>query len=370
MRVNFNDLASQWSLVKEDCMRDFEDLFSRSNFILGDYVKKFEDSFASFIGCRYAIGVSNGTDALKLSAQALQLSGKSLFLIPANTYVATIMGIEQAYPDADYKLIDCDEFHQMDVKLLETKLSEEARFYDNIVIVPVHLYGYTVNMDEVMRLADQHSCIVLEDSSQAHGATWKHGKAGSYGKVSAFSLYPGKNLGAAGDAGIITTDDEEIYNRLVKLRNLGSSKKYIHEVRGSNHRLDTLQAIVLNHKLPLLQSWNEDRRKVVTKYESLIKNPLVTLPETPPHCSPVHHVYPVLVNDRDRFVKHLDDNGIQSGIHYPIIISEMPMYSDLPYKSDARAYYYSKRMVSLPIHPFMSDEEVNYLCKVINEYGE
>jgi dTDP-4-amino-4,6-dideoxygalactose transaminase len=368
MKVKFNDLASQWSLVKEDCMRDFDDLFSRSNFILGDYVKKFEESFASFIGCKYAIGVSNGTDALKLSAQALQLSGKSLFLIPANTYVATLMGIEQAYPDADYKLIDCDEFHQMDVKLLETKLSEEARFYDNIVIVPVHLYGYTVNMDEVLRIADHYSCIVLEDSSQAHGATWKDGKAGSYGMASAFSLYPGKNLGAAGDAGIITTDDKDIYNRLVKLRNLGSSKKYIHEVRGGNHRLDTLQAIILNHKLPFLYSWNEARRQIVFKYESLIKNPLVSLPKTPPHCSPVHHVYPVLVKDRDKFMKHLNKNDIETGIHYPIIISEMPMYRDLPYRSDAIAYTYSKQMVSLPIHPFMSDEEINHVCSVINSY--
>jgi dTDP-4-amino-4,6-dideoxygalactose transaminase len=368
MKVNFNDLAAQWNLVKQDCMRDFDDLFSRSNFILGDYVQKFEENFASFIGCKYALGVSNGTDALKLSAQALELAGKSLFLIPANTYVATIMGIEQAYPHADYMLVDCDEYHQMDVKLLESKLDKEASNYDNVVIVPVHLYGYTVDMDAVMSLANQYSCIVLEDSSQAHGATWKGQKAGSFGKVSAFSLYPGKNLGAAGDAGVITTDDEQVYNRLIKLRNLGSSKKYIHEVKGSNHRLDTLQAIVVNHKLSFLQSWNEARREIVKMYEMLINNPRVTLPETPSGCCPVHHVYPVLVDDRDRFIEYLNDNDIQSGIHYPIIISEMEMYSDLDDKSDPRAHSYSKRMVSLPIHPFMSDEEIDYLCEVINNY--
>jgi dTDP-4-amino-4,6-dideoxygalactose transaminase len=368
MKVKFNDLNSQWSLVKEDCMRDFDDLFSKSNFILGDYVKKFEESFASFIGCKYAVGVSNGTDALKLSAQALQLRGKSLFLIPANTYVATLMGIEQAYPNADYKLIDCDEYHQMDMDLLANHLAEEHKHYDNIVIVPVHLYGYTVNMEKVMSFASEYSCTVLEDCSQAHGATWNGEKVGSYGRVSAFSLYPGKNLGAAGDAGIITTNDEEIYNLLLKLRNIGSSQKYIHEVKGGNHRLDTLQAIILNHKLPFLDSWNESRRRVVFKYESFIKNSSVNLPKTPPHCCPVHHVYPVLVKNRDKFLHHLNNNNIETSIHYPIIISEMPMYRDLSYGSDAKAYAFSKQMVSLPIHPFLFDEEINYICSVINEY--
>ena len=366
MKVPFNDLKAQWDLVKDSCMDDFNKLFSKSNFILGDAVEEFEKDFADFVGCKYAVGVSNGTDALKLSAQAMDLKGKTVFVIPSNTFVATLMGVEQAYPHADFRLVDCDKYHQIDVELLRQTV-KELKDYDNVVIVPVHLYGYTCNMGEVMKIANKFSCLVLEDSSQAHGAYDGLLMAGSYGKVSAFSLYPGKNLGAAGDAGIVTTNSKKIYDRLLLLRNLGSGQKYVHEIKGGNHRLDTLQAIVLKHKLPYLQEWNEKRRAIVKKYEAGINNLKVTLPVTPPRCTPVHHVYPVLVEDPEHFMKYLDNKEVQSGIHYPIIMSEMSMYSHLPCTS-ARAYEFSKKMVSLPIHPFMSEEEVLYVCNVINNY--
>jgi dTDP-4-amino-4,6-dideoxygalactose transaminase len=366
MIVPFNDLKAQWDTVKDSCVTDFDNLFTKSNFILGDAVKEFEEDFAEFVGCKYAVGVSNGTDALKLSAQALDLVGPTAFIIPANTFVATLMGIEQAYPEAVFKLVDCDEHHQMDIDMLH-KTVRELQYYDNIVIVPVHLYGYTCDMESIMQVANKFSCIVLEDSSQAHGAYHGDSMVGSFGKVSAFSLYPGKNLGAAGDAGIVTTNDKDIYERLQMLRNLGSKQKYVHEIKGGNHRLDTLQAIVLKHKLPHLQDWNERRRAIVKKYESLINNPKVSLPRTPPKCTPVHHVYPVLVDDREGFMSYLNDNSIQSGIHYPILMSEMPMYSNLS-RETSKANEFSKKMVSLPIHPFMSEAEVQYLCEVINKY--
>lgn len=366
MKVPFNDLKAQWDLVKDSCMDDFNKLFSKSNFILGDAVEEFEKDFADFVGCKYAVGVSNGTDALKLSAQAMDLKGKTVFVIPSNTFVATLMGVEQAYPHADFRLVDCDKYHQIDVELLRQTV-KELKDYDNVVIVPVHLYGYTCNMGEIMKIANKFSCLVLEDSSQAHGAYDGLLMAGSYGKVSAFSLYPGKNLGAAGDAGIVTTNSKKIYDRLLLLRNLGSGQKYVHTIKGGNHRLDTLQAIVVKHKLPYLKEWNEKRRAVVKKYEGVINNPKVALPYTPPRCTPVHHVYPVLVDERERFMNYLDDNGVQSGIHYPIIINEMPMYSLIPC-TNTRAYEFSKKMVSLPIHPFMSEEEVQYVCNVINNY--
>jgi len=366
MKVPFNDLKAQWDVVKDSCMADFNNLFTKSNFILGDSVKEFEEDFAKFVGCKYAVGVSNGTDALKLSAQALDLKGPTVFIIPSNTFVATLMGIEQAYPQASFRLVDCDEQHQMDADLLH-KTVKEVQDYQNVVIVPVHLYGYTCNMSKIMEIAKKFSCTVLEDSSQAHGAYDGLLMAGSYGKVSAFSLYPGKNLGAAGDAGIVTTNSKDIYDRLLLLRNLGSGQKYVHEIKGGNHRLDTLQAIVLKHKLPHLHTWNELRRGVVQGYEAYITNPRITLPKTPDRCVPVHHVYPVLVDDRERFMKYLDDKGVQNGIHYPIIINEMPMYSSIPC-TNTKAYEFSKKMVSLPIHPFMSEEEVQYVCKVINSY--
>lgn len=368
MTVKFNDLNKQWLAIKEKTLEGLDKLFERSNFILGEQVKSFETNFSNYVGTKYAVGVSNGTDALKLSAQSLDLKGKICFVIPANTYVASLFGPEQAYPEADFKLIDCDSHHQMDTDLLSEFLMKNRTNYDHVVLVPVHLYGYTCDMDKMMELKSKYNCLMIEDSSQSHGATWKDQPTGSFGEVSAFSLYPGKNLGAAGDAGVITTNDEKIYQRLLRLRNLGSVKKYVHEIKGSNHRMDTLQAIILDEKLKYIEGWNESRRLVVSKFEEKINNDKVTLPTTPKHCKPVHHIYPVLVDDRKEFTDHLDQCEIQWGLHYPICIEEMDPYKDIVEKSNARSLTFSKKMVSLPIHPFMSDEEIDYLCDKINEF--
>ena len=369
MKVNFNDLNAQWQVIKEPAMAGLEKLFERSNFILGEEVSQFETQFAEYVGSKYAVGVSNGTDALKLSAQAFDLQGKTCFVMPALTYVATLGGVEQAYPNADYNLIDCDDYFQIDCDLLSEYVRENRSLYDNMIIVPVHLYGYACNMTKICEIANEHNCIILEDSSQAHGTRWNDKAVGSFGNVSAFSLYPGKNLGAAGDAGIITTDDEKIYERLLMLRNLGSRKKHIHEIRGGNHRLDTMQANKKKKKLKHIEEWNEMRRKVVAKYEELMTNKSVTLPKTPSNCLPTHHVYPVLVKDRNKFTAHLDEHNVQWGMHYCVCMEEMPMYKHLS-KPNEDAINKSNHMVSLPIHPFMSNEEVEYLSNVINAYKE
>ena len=370
MKIPFNDLQSQWNLIKEDCYNDFDLLFDKSNFILGSWVKEFEDKFAEYVNCKYAVGVSNGTDAITLASRALSLKGKTLTIIPANTYVATILGMEQGLICTDVKLIDCDMYHQMDISLLEECLIENSHKYDNIVIVPVHLYGYTCDMTNIMKLSEEYNCIVLEDASQAHGAKHNNKTVGSFGKVSAFSLYPGKNLGAAGDAGIITTNDKDIYEKLLYLRNIGSVEKYEHVVKGYNHRLDTIQAIILKHKMQHIESWNESRRKIVKNIIQRVSNEKVTFPLCPQDCLPVHHIFPVIVDCRTSFQKYLDDNEVQHGIHYPILIEEMPMYNHLQKIPNKLAYEFSKKMVSLPIHPFMNDREIEYLCDVLNQYGE
>ena len=367
MKIAFNDLNAQWKIIKDECVAGFDDLFERSNFILGNYVGEFESGFAKYIGCKYAVGVSNGTDALKLAAQSLDLKGSTCYAIPAYTFIASLMGVEQAHPNAAFNLIDCDEYYQLDVDALEKFVSDNRKSYENMVIVPVHLYGYTCNMDKIMQIAEKYNCRVLEDTSQAHGAKWRSKTAGSFGDVSAFSLYPGKNLGAAGDAGIITTNNSKIYERLLKLRNLGSAKKYVHDIKGGNHRLDTIQAIVLKEKIKYIEEWNEMRRQIVSKYESTIKNENIILPKNPKNCIPVHHVYPVRVKEREQFTDYLTKNEVQWGMHYPICIEEMPMYSHLS-KPNKNSLYYGKEVVSLPIHPFMKAEEVDYLCDVLNKY--
>ena len=376
MKVKFNDLNAQWSIIKEESLVGLNNLFEKSNFILGEQVKEFEDSFAKYAGSKYAVGVSSGTDALKLSAQALNLNrqsitdgSKSCFIIPANTFVATLGGIEQAYPNAWCEFIDCDENFQMDVSILETFVANNRSLYDDIVIVPVHLYGYSCDMTSICKIAKDWGCLVLEDCSQAHGTKHAGQPVGSFGDISAFSLYPGKNLGAAGDAGIITTNSEQLYNRLLKLRNLGSVEKHIHDIKGGNHRLDTIQAIILNEKIKYIEEWNQNRRNIVETYEKLIVNPYIKLPKTPDNCLPTHHVYPVIVENREHFTSFLDSKGIDWGMHYKICIEEMAPYHHLVDDPNEQSIKNSRHMVSLPIHPFMSEEEVEYLCKCLNEYS-
>jgi len=368
MNVRFNDLGAQWKLIKENCNKEFDKLFEKSNFILGEPVQDFEKLFADYIGTKFAIGVSNGTSALKLAALSLDVDEENTcFVIPALTYIATLGGIEQAYPHSTYKLIDCDDYFQMDVDILESFVAQNRQKYKDMVIVPVHLYGYACDMTKICEIAKSNNCYILEDASQAHGAKWQNKKVGSFGDVAAFSLYPGKNLGAAGDAGVITTNKEHVYQKILALRNQGSIVKYKHIMRGGNHRLDTIQAIVLKEKMPYIEDWNENRRGVVRRFETKINNQHVKLPDTHDKVFPVHHVYPVLVKDRNKFCKFLDSCKIQWGVHYPECIEQMDMYTHLSNPSE-KSIGFTKEMVSLPIHPFMSDQEVDYMCESINKY--
>ena len=370
MNVKFNNLNAQWQLIKDNCLKEFNTLFEKSNFILGGPVQDFEKLFAEYTGCDYAAGVSNGTSALKLAALSLDLEEeKTCFILPALTYIATLGGIEQAYPRSKYKLIDCDEYFQMNTEKLESFIANNREKYKNMVIVPVHLYGYACDMTKIVDLANKNNCHILEDASQAHGAKWDGKSVGSFGDVAAFSLYPGKNLGAAGDAGVVTTNSNKIHQKILALRNQGSIVKYQHIMKGGNHRLDTIQAIVLKEKMPYIEGWNQARRDVVKTYEQKIVNKKVLLPKTHQNVFPVHHVYPVLVENREKFCAFLDAKKIQWGVHYPQCIEEMKMYKDLSNPSE-KSIEYTKKMVSLPIHPFMKSEEVMYICEALNNYEE
>lgn len=369
MKVKFNNLQKQWEQIKDDTIPEIDHLFEVSDFILGSAVKEFENDFSQYINTTYSVGVSNGTDALTLAAKSLLLKNNPLIIIPSNTFVATIMGIEEAYKDATFELIDCDEYFQIDINKLEDFLVKNRHKYSDILVVPVHLYGYCCNMDDLLSVCANYECKVLEDASQSHGTEFKKQKTGSFGHVSAFSLYPGKNLGAAGDAGIITTNDTKTYKLLLSLRNLGSSEKYIHHVKGFNNRLDTIQAIILKNKLRHLSSWNARRRYVANQYEEKINNDLVRLPKTPENCLPTHHIFPVLCDNRDNFEKFLKEHTIEYGIHYPIAIEEMEMYKHLSKNTKSNCLKYSKQLLSLPMHPFLQDEEIEYVCERINMFN-
>ena len=372
MSVKFNDLHAQWKLIEDDSRKDLEELFLKSSYINGPQVKQFEDDFSDFIGCQHSIGVSSGTDAIKLAAKALQLDGKVGIVIPANTFIATILAAEMAYPEAEIVLIDHDEYYQIDIEKLENVLKIKRDSWDNCLIIPVHLYGHCADMKNVMRLSNQYKCYVLEDASQSHGTVCEDGRlTGNIGHISAFSLYPGKNLGALGDAGIVTTNDKKLAENVSMLRNYGSQKKYYYEFKGYNNRMDSMQAIFLKHKLKHLRQWNYARYFVAQYYNENIINKNVNKPKVATYCKMhTYHIYCVRVDAREGFMEHLNSNQVQCGIHYPIPIEMTKPYLDYGKKfNNQNCRTVSSELVSLPMHPFMSQEDMSRVCDVINNWN-
>ncbi len=365
--IKFNNLNLQWQQIRDKALPEVEELFESCQFILGPQVERFEKAFAQYCSCKHGVGISNGTDAIKIAAKALELTESVQVFMPANTFVATWLAIKEAYPQSNVVMIDIDKNGQMDTGKLEEAVSKSE---GQKLIVAVHMYGCCDNIDDISRIATDNDCLILEDASQAHGSRSKNGTlAGSIGEISAFSLYPGKNLGAAGDAGIIVTNSEKLATKCKMLRNYGSREKYIHEEIGYNNRLDTIQAIVLYWKLKNLNKWNKSRSASANYVKVMLDNPEVKWMLTD-NVNQVYHILPVLLPNQEKrnaFMKYLSDNNIQSGIHYPIPIHKMPFY-----KSKEESLFitenYSERIVSLPIHPFLKDQELATLVQVINKF--
>jgi len=370
MNIKFNDLSSQWEQISKNTLPSIIDVLETGNFILGKQVSEFENNFKNWNGNKYAVGVANGTDALMISVSSLPLNGSTIFYIQANTYIATLLGVVLSLnKNFRYKLIDCDEFYQIDTNLLELEIKNDLDKYDNYVVIPVHLYGVSCNMKHIMELKNKYGLRIIEDCSQSHGTlTDENKKVGTYGDVSAFSLYPGKNLGAAGDAGIIVTDNEEIYKKCLKLRNLGSVEKYNHEIIGWNSRLDTIQSVILNEKLKLIDEWNKKRNYVANKFLIGINNSLISLPKTPSYCNyNTYHIFPILCSKRESLMNYLSDNNIPSIIHYPTPIELSGAFFNENF-SNKNTILFSNMLLSLPIHPFMNDEEINHIIKTLNNF--
>ncbi len=370
MKIMFNDLSKQWELIKNDVMRKFDTLFEKSNFIGGQPIEEFEKNFADYCGCKYGVGVSNGTDALKISLAALKLESPCGVIIPANTFIATALAITYlSNLKFDLQLIDCDEYYQIDVNLLETCLKNKRNEWKSCVIIPVHLFGHPANIEIILEIGNKYDCLILEDASQAHGAMTLNKKVGGFGDVSAFSLYPGKNLGAAGDAGVITTNNKKLYDDAKALRNYNSRKKYYYDGIGWNNRMDTIQAIIVNEKLKLLDDWNNKRIEIAKKYDNLLDKNNVSIPKTASYANKnVYHIYAIRVKERDKFLNFLSENNIPSGIHYPIPIEKTTPFKHLEHFNNKNTIQYANEMVSLPMHPFLTDEEIDYITEIINKY--
>jgi dTDP-4-amino-4,6-dideoxygalactose transaminase len=369
--MQFNDLGKQWGEIRSSAIDKIDDLGFRGSYINGPEVSQFEEKFSNHYGVKYSVGVSNGTDGLRISLQVFDLNKEDLVVIPANTFIADYLAVKHLPDSPKVVLIDHDDFFTINVSHLENFLSAERKNFRKVVVIPVHLYGHPCDMDEIIRLSKEYNFNVIEDCSQSHETKYKGNHLGSYGDLAVYSLYPGKNLGACGDAGIITTNREEFYLRMRSIRNYGSKVKYHYDEIGYNNRLDSIQAIFLSEKIDRLEKWTEDKNKITKRYQEEISNPLVALPRVSNSCTThSYHIFCLEVENRESFEKHMIDKGIPTIIHYPIPIHKTSIFdpSDIVFSS-SNTDRTCNRIISIPIHPFLTDKEVDEIINSINSWN-
>lgn len=370
-KIPFNDVTGQWKEIRDLVLPQIDQLGNRGDYIGGNAISDFETQFSEYVGSKYAVGISNGTDALKIGFQLFDLNSSDAVIIPANTFIADYLALKNCPIDQpSVFLIDHDDNYTIDVESLRLLLEEIRDEFRKIVVVPVHLYGHSCDMVGLQKLKDEFNLLIMEDCSQSHGTKYNGKHVGYLGEVSVYSLYPGKNLGALGDAGILTTNEENLYNRARSLRNYGSSVKYHYDELGHNHRLDTLQAIVLSEKLKLLDQWTAKKRAVAERYLSEIKNPKVVLPSIQDNCYHSYHIFCVSVDYRESFINHLESLGIPVIIHYPIPIHDTSIFQkqDLVY-SAKKTNFHKSRIASIPIHPYLSEDQIDRIIEAINSWS-
>lgn len=363
-KIPFLDLSREIAPMKDDLITKMTNIvFERTDFILGKDLEVFEQNFAKYITSEYCVGVANGTDALEMAVQSLDLKEDDEIITQANTYVATCFGVTNN--NIKLKLVDIDaDTYQMDLDELEKKITDKTK-----VIIVVHLTGSCCNMERLMSIVEQNDLILIEDCAQSHGAYYNNKRLGSFGLMSTHSFYPGKNLGAFGDGGAICSSDYELTHKLRKIRNNGSIEKYKHEIFGRNSRLDTLQAAVLDIKLHHLDANNEKRRKNAQLYCELLKHVgEIQLPKIEDGCVPVYHLFIVRAYKRDELKKFLEENGVSTGIHYPISISNLKCYENYFEGKCERAEKNSENILSLPMFPDLTAEEITKVCNLVIDF--
>lgn len=364
MQVPFVDLQTQFSSLRSEVMPAVERVFQRAAFILGEEVAAFEKEFASYCGCRECVGVATGCDALLWALKACGIGPGDEVITAGNSFIATALAITAS--GARPVLVDClEDSYEIDPQAVRRAITVRTK-----AIIPVHLYGQAADMDPILALAREYGLRVIEDAAQAHGATYKGRPCGSLGDVGCFSFYPGKNLGAYGDGGAITTNDPQIAHQVRMLRNYGQSKKYHHEVAGWNSRLDTAQAAILSIKLKLLAGWNDARRRHAAQYGEELRGTPLVLPVEMAGNRHIYHLYVVQTDRRDALMAELGKAGIQTGIHYPIPIHLQAAYADLGMKAGALpvAERQAPRLVSLPMYPELSEAQVSHVASRVRAF--
>ena len=361
--LNLKKVNEPFEIALQEKMKQF---LASGWYILGNEVKTFETNFANYCGVKHCIGVGNGLDALVLIFKAYIKLGKlqkgDEVIIPANTYIASVLAVMQA--DLVPVLIEPRlETYTIDLEKIEAKITPKTK-----AILPVHLYGQLCEMKVINSIAKKHDLLVVEDAAQAHGAMWNGIKAGNFGNAAGFSFYPGKNLGALGDAGAITTNDDALAEVLFSMRNYGSKVKYENEIVGINSRLDELQAAFLNIKLGYLDAENESRRTIAKRYLSEIKNDKIVLPQWDESNNHVFHLFLIRTDNRLALQNYLKECGVEIMIHYPIPPHKQKALSSLNHMIFPITEMIHNEVLSIPLNSTLTDDEINYVISTLNKY--
>ncbi|QBZ83719.1 dTDP-3-amino-3,4,6-trideoxy-alpha-D-glucose transaminase [Hydrogenovibrio crunogenus] len=364
--VKFLDLAAQYQTIQQDIDTAIHDVIAKSAFIGGEYVSKFEQEFADYCNVEHCIGVANGTDAIEIAIEALNLPQGSEIIVPANSFIAS----SEAATRQGHRVVfaDCDpQSYVISIEDAKKRITPKTK-----AIIAVHLYGHPCDMDALQTLADQHGLCIIEDCAQSHGAEYKGKKVGSIGDIATFSFYPGKNLGAYGDGGAITTNNPELAKKCRMIANHGRIAKYDHEFEGRNSRLDGLQAAILSVKLKHLPAWTEKRIAVADYYLANLKDiQQITLPVRQNWARQVYHLFVIRTAKRDELKAFLTEKGIQTGIHYPISLPKLKAYNHTKQANENMFANSSDiKLLSLPIGEHLNEQELNRVVTAIKEFFE
>ena len=360
--IKFLDLHKINERFRAEFDKKIKSILNGGWYLQGKENERFAADFAEYCGTKYALGVANGLDALNLIIKAYGFGPGDEIIVPANTFIATLLAVSEN--GCTPVLVEPDiKTYNINPDLIEEKITPRTK-----AIIVVHLYGQAVQMEKIWALAKKYSLKVIEDAAQAHGAMYNGRRTGNLGDVAGFSFYPGKNLGALGDAGGITTNDEELYNKAKAIANYGSDRKYHHIYKGVNSRLDEIQAAILDVKLPHLDSDNQRRREIAKYYRENIKNNKIILPEVYNENAHVWHIFPIRCEKRDELQKYLEENGIQTNIHYPTPPHKQGAYKEWKNESYPVTEEIHRTELSLPISPVITDEEVKEVVEIINEW--
>lgn len=353
------NLKKEYSEIRYEIKEAINDILENGFFILGEELYNFEKAFSSYVGTEYGLGVNSGSDALFLAIKALGIGKGDEVLTVSNTFISTADAILRN--GATPVFVDIDEnTYCIDDSLIEEKITKRTK-----AILPVHLYGQPANIGKIKEIVEENDLFLIEDSCQAHGAKFKNKKTGSFGDVGCFSFYPTKNLGAYGDAGFITTQDPDLYEKMRTLRNYGEQEKYHHDTLGINSRLDEIQATILAVKLKYLDMWNDKRKRNATIYTALLKDKFI-VPKSMKNTEHVYHQYVIRHQNRDKIMQYLLKNGVNVQIHYPI-----PIHKQKSYRSYNKIHLpvterICKQIISLPVHPWLKSEEIESVSYLLN----